>query len=614
MNNVTIVWSVMAACALLLALMHAIIWIMDRKAIASLAFSSLSLSVVGVVFAELSMMFATTAQEWGATVRWAHIPVFTLCVSLLLFFKVYLRTGRDWLLWMAVAMRLVVLVVNFAREPNFNFERINGIVNFTFLGEQVSLPAHMVASSWQWMALVSVLLMLAYMADALATLWRTRTTAARRTVIVIGSATFVSGAVAALLAQLWVFGVTHMPVLMSPPFIVLMGAMAVEMSADTLRAARLSRELRDSEMRLELAADSAGLGLWSWDARANRLWATQRVREMFGLSQGESLELERLQLLLHAEDASHVREVLQKAAATGSVQEVRFRLCLPDGKLRWILGRGRSEANEEGSLTAFQGVLRDVTEQYQVRQENDDLRLELAHAERVSVLGRLSSSLAHELSQPLAAILHNTEAAEILLKGDSPDLSELRAIVADIQRDDVRAGEVIAGLRALFTRREMSFMQLPADNLVQGVIMLLRTDARERRVVLESHVEVDIPAIRGDRVHLSQVLINVIVNAMDAVAEMPDGQKRVRLSARVAQPGLVEFTVADSGTGIPDQVMQRNFEPFFTTKSAGMGMGLSVSRTIVEAHAGRLWAENNLAGGAAFHLILPAYETAQPLS
>ena len=610
MNNVTIVWSVIASCALLLAAMHAIVWLIDRKALANLALACGALSLVVVVILELAMMGALTAHEWGEWLRWAHPPVFVLIVSLLMFFKFHLRTGRSWLIWVIIAMRAVILLLNFTADPNFNYEHIGDVVRAPFLGELVSMPGHAVASSRQWIGTASLLLMVFYMADTLVTLWRTGTRAARRTVVSLGSAMLVSVAAAALLTQLTFYGVVQLPAMISLPFFILICAMAFEMSQDTLRASRLARELRESEARLEFAADSAGLGLWSWDARENRIWSTNRVQAMFELKGNESLTAERLRSLVHVEDFARVLDILKQAAAKRTVQDVRFRVVLPDAGTRWILGRGRSEVDDSGKLISIQGVLRNVTEQFQAQRENDELRRNLTHAERVSVLGRLSSSFAHELSQPLAAILHNAETAQILLKGTNPDLVELRAIIADIQRDDVRAAETIAGMRALFTRREMALVQLSVETLVQGVMSLLRIDASVRHVPLETTIAPGLPAIRGDRVHLSQVLINILINAMDAVANMPESQRRVTLNARNAEPGWVEIEIVDSGPGISDDVMRRIFDPFFTTKSAGMGIGLSVSRTIVDAHNGRLWAENGAAGGAKFRVMLPVFESA----
>jgi C4-dicarboxylate-specific signal transduction histidine kinase len=239
--------------------------------------------------------------------------------------------------------------------------------------------------------------------------------------------------------------------------------------------------------------------------------------------------------------------------------------------------------------------------------ETQELRRELAHVSRVSVLGQLASSLAHELSQPLGAILRNSEAAELLLGEPQPDLEELKAIVADIHRDDRRAGEVIHGLRALLKRRQMEAQPVTLESLVGDVASLVRADALTRHVALEWFVERDVPPVTGDRVHLSQVLINLIINAMDAVMDRPATERQVAVGARQGPDGSIILSVQDNGRGIPPEHLPRIFEPFFTTKDSGMGMGLSVCRTIVNAHGGTLSVEDVAGGGARFEMRLPAH-------
>jgi signal transduction histidine kinase len=194
----------------------------------------------------------------------------------------------------------------------------------------------------------------------------------------------------------------------------------------------------------------------------------------------------------------------------------------------------------------------------------------------------------------------------MMLKQPSPELEEVRKIVADIVRDDTRAAEVIDSMSKLLKRRELEFAQVSVDALVRDVAALLKADAAARGVALTCSCEPELPPVRGDRVHLSQVLINMVVNAMDAVATQPPTQRQVALRASALEDGRVQLVVTDTGTGVPETLMTRIFEPFFTTKATGMGMGLSVSRTIAEAHGGELWAENSRNGGATFHLRLPA--------
>jgi len=241
----------------------------------------------------------------------------------------------------------------------------------------------------------------------------------------------------------------------------------------------------------------------------------------------------------------------------------------------------------------------------QTRQELEELRSELARAGRVTALGQLASALAHELSQPLGAILRNAEAAEIHLNNPSPDLEELRAIVADIRKDDRRAGDVIEQMRALIKRRTLQMNPLPLNELVQDVISLVHSDAVARHVSLDCVVAQGLPLVAGDRVHLSQVLLNLIINGMDAIQTSPASSKRVVIEARPREAGRVEVAVTDSGPGVAPEVIDKVFDPFYTTKSGGLGMGLPISRTIIEAHGGKLWAEQAAAGhGLTFRFTL----------
>jgi signal transduction histidine kinase len=237
-----------------------------------------------------------------------------------------------------------------------------------------------------------------------------------------------------------------------------------------------------------------------------------------------------------------------------------------------------------------------------------ELRLTLAHSDRVTMLGQLSSSLAHELSQPLGAILRNTEAAGMILQTETPDLEELKAIVTDIQRDDHRARDVIDRLRSMLKRREAETRPVAADSLVQDVIALVRADAGTRGISLEQLPSPDLPMASGDRVQLSQVLLNLILNAMDAVTGQPPERRRIVVAAGRTDDGQIEIQVTDSGPGMSEDVVRRIFEPFYTTKSEGMGMGLAISRTIAEEHGGSLSVVTSHGEGATFRLRLPIPE------
>jgi len=261
-----------------------------------------------------------------------------------------------------------------------------------------------------------------------------------------------------------------------------------------------------------------------------------------------------------------------------------------------------------GRTRLYAGFMEDITERKRVEQEIAQQRDQLAHVTRVSAMGQLASSLAHELNQPLGAILRNAEAAELFLKDPSPDLEELRAILADIRKDDQRAGEVIDRMRALMKRGEgAERSRLDLLLLALDTVTLVRPDAERRRVRLEVETGPAVPAVHGDRVQLQQVLLNLLLNAMDALDDNPSAKRFVTVCARPVGV-MVEVAVRDTGHGIPEDKLSHVFEPFFSSKLNGLGMGLAISRDIIRAHGGRLWAKNNEAGGATFTFTLPAAE------
>jgi two-component system sensor kinase FixL len=375
-----------------------------------------------------------------------------------------------------------------------------------------------------------------------------------------------------------------------------------------LNAAQLARDLRESENRMILAAEAANLGIWVRDFTRKEIWATDNWRALFGFSKSEPLSLDDFLHRLHPDERETVRQALARAIEGDGRYQMEHRLVLPDGQLRWIHSRGRVEFNGDGKPILVRGVSLDITERNKAEQETQLLRQEIAHVGRVSMMSQLASSLAHEINQPLGAILRNAEAAELFMQSGSPDLDEIRAILVDIREDDQRAGKVIDRMRGLLKKHDLDTRPLDVQELVGDVAALLRADAAVRQVDLNLDVPSDLPFVRGDRVHLQQVLLNLILNGMDALNGARREDRCVSVTARLDGSQSVEIAVSDAGHGIPADKLTHVFEPFFTTKPNGMGMGLPISRTIIEAHGGRLWAENNNIAGAAFRFTLPIAE------
>ena len=244
----------------------------------------------------------------------------------------------------------------------------------------------------------------------------------------------------------------------------------------------------------------------------------------------------------------------------------------------------------------------DITQLRQAEVEAQELRRDLTHVQRASTMGVLASTLAHELNQPLGAILRNAEAGELFLQQDPPDHEEVRAILADIRQDDQRAGAVIDRMRSLLKRRDQQLEPLSFRELLDHVAVLMRAEMQARQMTLQLEVPSDLPLVQGDRVQLQQVLLNLLMNGLDATDGLPS--RRLVVSAHRADGETVEVAVRDCGHGIPAEKLSHLFEPFWTTKSKGLGVGLAISQSIIGSHGGRIQAENNPDGGATFRFTL----------
>jgi C4-dicarboxylate-specific signal transduction histidine kinase len=272
--------------------------------------------------------------------------------------------------------------------------------------------------------------------------------------------------------------------------------------------------------------------------------------------------------------------------------------------LRWIAGRGQVEFNGDGQPARVRGASVDITKRKQAEEEAARQRNEMAHLSRVSTLGELSGSIAHELSLPLSAILSNAQAAQrVLANGDA---AEVRDILNDIVSEDKRAGEVIRRLRQWLKKDEVQQHSLQINDVVEDVLQLIRSDLVNQKVTVDTELARHLPTVTGDPIQLQQVLVNLVVNACDAMGgcNAPERRLIIRTGTENGSSAVI-VSVTDHGGSIPEEKIEQIFEPFFTTKAKGLGLGLSVCRTIIAAHRGKLWATNNADCGATFHFSLP---------
>ena len=274
----------------------------------------------------------------------------------------------------------------------------------------------------------------------------------------------------------------------------------------------------------------------------------------------------------------------------------------PDGSMGWQQWICHRVVNSKGELLEYQLIGHDVTD----RKHAEEADRNLSHASRLAALGELSALIAHEINQPLCAILSNAEAGETLVQLPEPPLAEIRQIFADICRDDRRADEAIRRIRALMQKRDMRLQPISINDTVAGVLRLVAGDALRRRVSIRREFAADLPQVSADRAYLEQVLLNLIANGMDAMDATTGPARQLTIQTRLNGGGSVEVAVMDFGSGISEAKMPHLFDTFFTTKAEGMGLGLSIARSIIQAHHGRIWAENRAVGGAVLRFAVPA--------
>ncbi|WP_456630637.1 sensor histidine kinase [Bradyrhizobium sp. URHC0002] len=374
------------------------------------------------------------------------------------------------------------------------------------------------------------------------------------------------------------------------------------------RRLRAENLLKESEERMTFAAAAANIGLWKFDRHRNELWATEHCRAMFGVARDAPLTRETFLSAVHPDDLQIAIRALERSLETEQPAVGDVRIVLPGGEARWVRMRARSPSEGGSQSDHIGGIFIDITEQKSAEAEVALQRQEVEHLMRVSVLGELSGSIAHEINQPLTAILSNAQAALHLLAQESPDVVEIHDALEEIVHEDNRAGEVIHRLRGLLKKGERKAEYVNINDLVRSTVSLLNSELIARDISLKLDLDHAPSPTRGDSVQLQQVLLNLVMNAMDAMASTPIAQRSILISTRGSQAGMVDVTVSDRGHGIRAKENGRLFEPFYTTKNHGLGLGLTLCSTIIQAHQGKLTLVNNERGGAIAKFSLPVQQ------
>ncbi len=370
------------------------------------------------------------------------------------------------------------------------------------------------------------------------------------------------------------------------------------------RRLRAESSLRESEERMGFTAASANVGLWQYDMADGRLWATDHCRAMFGIPPGAPLTQDLILAAVHPDDLTAAQRWLGSVARSPSSLTDEFRVVLKD-EVRWYLLRGTTRFDDAGSPIAVSGVFSDITARKAAQSEADAQRQTLAHITRVSTLGELSGAIAHEINQPLTAILANAQAARRMLGFQPPPLDEISDALDDIIKEDNRADDVIRRLRSMLKKGERKSEPIALNDLVRSVLGLLRSELIDRQISVAPDLGDDLPAVAGDPVQVQQVLTNLMMNAIDAVTSSDAPRRLITITTAAHPPGHVETVVTDRGPGLTPDQPARLLEPFYTTKEHGLGLGLAICNSIVNAHGGALSIVNDIGGGVRASFTLP---------
>ncbi len=606
----TMLWVAVAAYAMTLALIHFMVWARQSSRKVHLIFVCTALSSVAMLLVEVWMFRAATPEAFNKALLWYHVPAFFAVVSLAAFVRSYLRAGRLWLAWTIVAIRLLSLVLNFSTGENLNYTGEVTLDRIRLLGENMTVatgsPNHFMI-----VGQVSLFLLFAFIVDAAITIWRRGD---RRAALGACGSLILLIFAGTLQPVVILWDIAQLPLMVGPFFVGILTFMAFGLSGDimdSLKFAEVIREkesqVRSSEERLDLAANAANIGLWSVEPETGAIWASERARHMYGVSPDEPADLNLLESTIHPDDHQAFRQAIHASFEQNDSFNMEYRIRRRDGTTRWMLVRGRMVKASGGPTgkerSRLVGASVDITERKDAEKRLAELTGQLERTSRVTLLGELSGTIAHELNQPLAGILNTAQAAEIALARENLSETECKEVLEDIISDTKRAASVIRNLRDLYSDHEVDMSRISMQDVIASSRQLLNSEFVMRGVLSVYELGED-AQVRGNKLQLQQVIVNLLMNSLQAIARSPSAERKVSVIMQVDQLDC-RVMVEDSGDGIPAGKLSEIFSPMTASRSGGMGLGLTICNRIVALHGGAMLAENKPDGGARIGFVLP---------
>jgi len=383
-------------------------------------------------------------------------------------------------------------------------------------------------------------------------------------------------------------------------------SIATHIAGIAIERQRQQEALREREERISLAAESADLAFWSLYLDNNTVWMSEKGRAIYGFDPDAHLTCDSILSRVHPDERAKIKAEYDSACSIHGKFESEHRLLLPYGKVRWVIMRGRCIKDEAGKIIETIGVTVDISSQKQADLHLQVEREEMAHRNRVSLMGEMTASFAHELNQPLTAIANNASAARRFIERGNIDPALLQELLQALIADSRRAGDVIQGIRSLVRKDTSVHTHVNLNSVIEETVRLVSTDILSRESVVTTELDPQLPQVDAALVQIQQILLNLIMNALDASEGLKPSERRIVISTRSDKGDVAEVTVRDFGIGLPTDRPDKIFDHFFSTKQKGMGMGLTIVRSIVEAHGGTITAENAPDRGARIVVRLPA--------